>query len=176
MSRFPRLARYAAVGALAASALTVFSSAPAGAAAGSLVAASNGFTVTITSGNSAGDYGAVYLYPSPHTCATNDNPMTATLNWSSSNGAQAPALIALNTPTTITYGTAGGSMTPGGTVGAGSFVVCLINTQNAGNTVLQSLSVTIVNPNATTTTTPGGSSATTIAADPTDPVAPAFTG
>ena len=188
MSRFPLLTRYVAAAALAASTLTVLSTSPASAATGSLAAATNGVTVTVTAGNSASDFAFLGLFNAPHTCTTSSNPSQANLSvsFSSSSGAQI-GLIPLNTPTLITFGSVGVvGMGGQGTVGAGSYQACLISDLSGGvgqNTVLDSLAVTIVDPNAPTTTTTAAPTTTTTAAPSTtttaaveEPVVPTYTG
>lgn len=181
MVRILRPTRLVAAAALVISTFAVFGASPAGAATGTLAAASNGLTVTVTSGTSANDFASLFLFNAPHTCTTNSNPNQANLAISfTSSSAAVQGVIQLNTPTLITFGSVGsGQYGVQATVAAGSYQACLLSVQNT-TTILSSLAVTIVDPNATTTTTsttttlaPGGSTGADPAADP---VAPAFTG
>lgn len=175
MVRILRPTRLVAAAALVISTFAVFGASPAGAATGTLAAASNGLTVTVTSGTLANDFASLLLFNAPHTCTTNSNPNQANVAISfTSSSAAVQGVIQLNTPTLITFGSVGsGQYGVQTTVAAGSYQACLLSVQNA-TTILSSLAVTIVDPNATTTTTPAP---TTTGADPAaDPVAPAFTG
>jgi hypothetical protein len=177
MSHMYRSLRYATATALVVSSLLLMSS-PAGAATGSMTADSNGLTVTVTSGNTANDYAVLLLFAAPHTCTSSTNP-TGAIAFTSSSAAQY-GLIPLNAPTSITFGSVGSAGPPSfasTSVGAGSYEACLVDASQPSS-LLQSLSVTIVDPNATTTTTsttvPGPATTTTSAGGGT--VAPTFAG
>ena len=185
MSRFPRLTRYVAAAALAASTLTVLSTSPASAATGSLAAASNGFTVTWT-GTGPNDMTQLMMWSTPHTCSTNDSPLQA--NYVLYGDPTAPANMQLSaSPASYTFGSAVFDLSSFGatTIAAGSYVVCLLSVVSGvggATTLLGNLAVTIVDPNAsptttaapTTTTTAAPSTTTTAAVE--EPVVPVHTG
>lgn len=101
MSRLTHRARLAVACAFAVTSLAVVVASPAGAATGSLAAASNGFTVTFTGGTTA-DHADLTLWPVGHTCATTDSPGQATYFMTTDTGAPAGMSIPTS-PASFTF-------------------------------------------------------------------------
>ena len=194
MSRFPRLARVAAVGAFAVSAMTMFAASPAGAVAtASMVDNGNGSITVTYSGNVAGPSGYdVFLTFMTQGSTCPAMPFTQYTYVLSANpvGGSSPNMAA--SPATVTSGTLvmGSSGPQGIALPAGLYQACLYTNiiQTSTFSSAGSLAVTIGNPVVTTsstststtmaptTTTTAASGATTSTTAAGDPVAPAYTG
>lgn len=184
MSRFRRLTRLAAVGAIAASSLTLLSASPAGAAAtGTFTADANGWTVTFANATSTDGYDMM-VFGAGHNCVVTDTWTNTTYAMTTFPAAVA-ALKLTTSPTVFTFGSTIGKYVAGGgqttTIAAGEYTVCVID-YSTPKSIAAALNVTIVDPNApTTTTTAAPTTTTTAAVAPTttveeDPVTPAYAG
>lgn len=168
MFRFPRLARFAAAGALAVSSFSLFAASPASAAS-TLSFADDGVGGVVVTYTVDTDMVAVEFYPAGTTCQVAGGGTLMVLT----NPGGPPGSELASSPATLTFGTpVWGISAPQGatTIPAGTFTLCGMK---LGMTpaVLDQIEFTFSADPVTTTT-----SSTTTTTASSEPSAPTFTG
>ena len=178
MSRFPRLARFAAVGAFVVSTLTVFAASPAGATSTGTVVNNGAGGVTVTYVAGANETVALHVYTSLAACDQSNLPPAPDYYLLSLGGTPAlgasPATVDGSTQVNIING---GS--PTGTIPTGTYQFCLYSLPQSGGspsfTFLSGVQTTIGTVTPTTSATTTTTAPTTTTADPA-PATPVYAG